>query len=198
MTQLSDVPAGGSIGVRMRRGERLRIVDIEGGQSGDLMVYSADGRERLSNGRSFDYNGKINLTTGDILWSDASRPMLTIIGDDTGRHDFLYVSCSTEMYRLQYGLDDHPNCVDNLGRALRDLGIEPGPLPTAFNVFMVTEVASDGTLSVLPPKSVPGSSIEFRAEMDLAVAISACPASTCNGGAPPHRMAFEILPSLPD
>jgi hypothetical protein len=29
--------------------------------------------------------------------------------------------------------------------------------------------------------------------MDLAIALSACPASTCNGGAPPRPLAFEIL-----
>ena len=39
----------------------------------------------------------------------------------------------------------------------------------------------------------PDGSIVFRAEMDLAVAVTACPASTCNGGAPPRPVAFEIL-----
>jgi uncharacterized protein len=28
--------------------------------------------------------------------------------------------------------------------------------------------------------------------VDLAIALSACPASTCNGGAPPRPLAFEI------
>jgi hypothetical protein len=31
-----------------------------------------------------------------------------------------------------------------------------------------------------------------RAEMDLAVAISACPASSCNGGEPPRPLACEV------
>src|SRR5678816_2011055 len=107
MTQRHIVPAGGGAGVRLARGAQLRLIDIEGGQ------------------------------TGDVLWSDRSNPMLTIVADDVGRHDFLYASCTVEMYRVQYGVTGyHANCSDNLRTALRDLGLEPGTLPTAFNFFM--------------------------------------------------------------
>jgi uncharacterized protein len=189
------VPAGGGAGSRLRRGERLRVIDPEGGQTGDLVAYAADGSERLSNGRTFDYGGKIYLSTGDVLWSDRSNPMLTIVADDVGRHDFLYASCSLEMYRKQYAVTGyHANCHDNLLAALRELGLDPGPLPTAFNFFMNVEVAADGRLSFAPPRSRAGDAIVLRAEMDLAVAVSACPTSTCNGGAPPRPLAFEVLP----
>ena len=53
------VPAGGGAGLLLARGEQLRIVDTEGGQTGDLMAFSSNGQERLSNGRTFDYGGKI-------------------------------------------------------------------------------------------------------------------------------------------
>jgi uncharacterized protein YcgI (DUF1989 family) len=188
------VPAAGGVGLRLQCGERLRIIDPVGGQTGDLMAYAADGSERLSNGRSFDYGGKIYLSTGDVLWSDRSSPMLTIVADEVGRHDFLYAPCSLEMYRMQYGVTGyHPNCHDNLRAALRGLGIEPDPLPNAFNLFMNVDVAADGRLAIVPPRSRAGDAIVLRAEMDLTVAISSCPASTCNGGAPPRPLAFEIL-----
>jgi uncharacterized protein len=54
MIQRHVVPAGGGAGLRLSRGQQLRLIDIEGGQTGDLMAFSADGRERLSNGRTFD------------------------------------------------------------------------------------------------------------------------------------------------
>lgn len=188
------VPPGGGAGTRLRRGERLRVIDTEGGQSGDLVAYAADGSERLSNGRTFDYGGKLYLSTGDVLWSDRSNPMLTIVADDVGRHDFLYASCSLEMYRKQYAVTgQHPNCHDNLLAALRELGLDPGPLPTAFNFFMNVAIDADGRLSFAPPRSRAGDAFVVRAEMDLAVALSACPASTCNGGAPPRPIAFEVL-----
>jgi len=187
------VSPGGGAGFKLARGAHIRLIDIEGGQTGDLMAFSLDGRERLSNGRSFDYNGKLLLSTGDVLWSDLSNPMLTIVADDVGRHDFLYASCSIEMYRMQYGVTGyHANCSDNLRAALRELGIEPDSVPTtAFNFFMNVEVQPDGRLKILPPKCRKGDSMVLRAEMDLAIAVSACPAGTCNDG-PPRSLAFEV------
>ena len=192
MVERIVIPAGGGTGLRLARGEQLRIIDPEGGQSGDLMAFSADGRERLSNGRTFDYVGKVYLTTGDVLWSDRSNPMLTIVADDVGRHDFLYASCSLEMYRMQHGVTGyHANCHDSLCNALQGLGIEARPLPTAFNFFMSVDISPEGRLSFTPPRSRAGDSFVVRAEMDLAIAVSACPASTCNGGAPPRPLAYE-------
>jgi len=168
MAKRQLVPAAGGAGLRLARGEHLRIIDLEGGQ------------------------------TGDALWSDRSNPMLTIVEDQVGRHDFLYSPCSLEMYRIQYGVTDyHANCHDNLLSALRELGIEPDSLPTAFNFFMNVDVLPDGHLKFAPPKCRAGDSMVLRAEMDLAIALSACPASTCNGGAPPRPLSFEIAVTHP-
>ena len=193
MAKRQIVPAAGGAGLRLARGEHLRIIDLEGGQTGDLMAFSQDGRERLSNGRTFDYGGKIYLSTGDVLWSDRSNPMLTIVEDQVGRHDFLYSPCSLEMYRIQYRVTGYQaNCHDNLLAALRELGIEPDSLPTAFNFFMNVDVLPDGRLKFAPPKCRAGDSMVLRAERDLAVAISACPAGTCNDG-PPRPLAYEVI-----
>jgi uncharacterized protein len=193
MAEQRVIAACSGVGLRLTRGQQLRIIDIEGGQTGDLMAFSHDGRERLSNGRSFDYGGKIYLSTGDVLWSDRSNPMLTIVADDVGRHDFLYASCSLEMYRIQYGVTGHhPNCYDNLLAALHEVGVRPDSLPIAFNFFMHVDVLADGRLQMMPPKCRAGDSLVVRAEMDLAVAVTACPATSCNGGQPPRPLAFEI------
>lgn len=194
MANQQMIPAGHGAALRLKRGEQLRLIDPHGGQSGDLLAFSHDGAQRLSNGRSFDYNGKIYLSTGNVLWSDRSNPMLTIVADDVGRHDFLYASCSIEMYRMQYGVTGHhANCYDNLCAGMRELGLESGPLPTAFNFFMNVDVDADGRLIIKPPKSRAGDSMILRAEMDLAIALSACPAPTCNGGGATGPIAFEVL-----
>ena len=97
------------------------------------------------------------------------------------------------MYRIQYGATEyHANCHDNLSSALRELGIDPPFLPTAFNFFMTADVVEGGRLVIAPPRSRAGDSFVVRAEMDLAVAISSCPASGCNGGAPPRPLAYEV------
>jgi uncharacterized protein YcgI (DUF1989 family) len=188
------IPAGGGAGFVLKQGERIRVIDPDGGQSGDLAAFSTDGAQRLSNGRTFDYGGKLFLSTGDVLWSDRSNPLLTIVADDVGRHDFLYAPCSLEMYRKQYGVTGyHANCHDNLCSALRGQGIEPAPMTIAFNLFMNVEVQPDGRLTFAPSKSRAGDSITLRAEMDLVVALTACPAGTCNGDAAPKPLAYEIL-----
>jgi uncharacterized protein len=187
------IPAAGGAGLRLAAGQTLRIIDVNGGQSGDLMAFAADGRERLSNGRSFDYTGKIYLSTGDALWSDRSHRMLTIVADDVGRHDFLYSPCSLEMFRIQYDVSGHhPNCHDNLCDALRGLGVDAAPIATAFNFFMVATVGADGKLSFEPPRSKAGDSLTLRAEMDLLIAVTSCPAGNCNGGAKPKPLAVEV------
>jgi len=190
---LNKVPAAGGVGLCLSKGECLRLIDIDGGQTGDLVAFSTDGGERLSSGRSFDYQGTVRLSLGDILWSDRSRPMLTIVRDEIGRHDMFYAACTREMYALQHGREDHPNCHDNLVAALSALGIDPHPLPQTFNFFLNVEIDAAGRLAIVSPRSRPGAEMMFRAEMDLVVALSACPSSTCNGGAEPRPIGYEVL-----
>src|SRR3569833_520365 len=104
MAETLTVPAAGGVGLTLKQGEQLRIINTEGGQSGDLMAFSLDGSDALSNGRSFDYCGKIYLSVGDVLWSSRSQRMLTILEDDTGRHDFLYAHCCLVLFLLLFGV----------------------------------------------------------------------------------------------
>jgi uncharacterized protein YcgI (DUF1989 family) len=192
--EVLTVPPAGGIGCRLNQGDQLRVVNTHGGQTGDLMAYTSDGLDRLSNGRTFDYNGKIYLSTGDVLWSEGSVKMLSILADDTGRHDFLYAPCSIEMYRIEYGVTDyHPNCRDNLRQAFKSMGLNDVAIPAAFNIFMVADVAANGSLAIRTPNCPPGSSLLLRAEADIIVAVSTCPASTCNAGAAIQPLSLEIL-----
>ncbi len=191
---LTVLSAGTGVGLILTRGQSLRIVDPGGGQSGDLTAFKlGDITEWLSNGRSFDYASKIQFSTGDVLYSNKSNPLLTIIRDDVRRHDFLYTACSPEMYRIQYGIDGpHPSCLDNLSRSLAEHGVAPHLVPTPFNFFMNSQVRPDGTIELKPPLSRANDAIELRAEMDLAAALSACPAALCNGGTA-KPLAYEVL-----
>ena len=95
-----------------------------------------------------------------------------------------YAPCSREMFEIQYGrTGQQPNCLDNLAAALEPFGIDADAIPIAFNVFMNVEIdAATGGLRVKPPRSRAGDSIEFRAEIDLIVGVSACSADTANAG----------------
>jgi uncharacterized protein YcgI (DUF1989 family) len=189
-----EVRSGTGRAWRVRAGGLMRVTDVEGGQSGDVFfVNAADVTDGLSNGRSFDYNGTISLTVGARLFSSRSRALATIVEDDVGRHDFLYTPCSQEMFEIQYGVTSpHPNCYQNLTDALSGLGVPAATVTVAFNVFMCTSVAADGRLSISPPRSRPGDSIVFRAERDVIVAVSVCPAPVANGGRGDRPLAVAI------
>jgi uncharacterized protein YcgI (DUF1989 family) len=175
-----------ALGVRLCAGEKIRVIDINGGQVADLVAFArGDRSEWLSNGRSFDYNQSIRVQVGQELYSNRSRAMLRIVEDDVGRHDFLYTACSPEMFERQYGETAHPNCLENMTVALIDAGLEgmrAALLPTPLNLFMNVQIAADGGLTIAPPISRPGEGITLLALMDLVVALSACSAVECNGG----------------
>jgi uncharacterized protein YcgI (DUF1989 family) len=178
------VPAMSGRAWRVAAGSLLRVVDVEGGQSGDVFAVAADDLEDgLSNGRTFDYGESIRLSTGSVLYSRRSRPLLTIVEDEVGTHDFLYAPCSQEMFEIGYGATDpHPNCYENLTTSLAAFGVPPATVTIAFNIFMNVELSPDGGLTIRPPISTAGKSLTFTAERDLLVAVTACSAAAANGG----------------
>jgi uncharacterized protein len=171
-------------GFRMKRGEVLRVIDPQGEQVSDLFAFAADDRNcSLSSGRTIDYASKIYFTTGDVLWSNDSRPMFTILRDDVRRHDFLLTPCSQAMFEILYQhRGHHPSCLENLVRAFEPFGIGPERISTTFNIFMHVDVSLDGSVAVKPPLSQPGDAIELRAEMDLICGLTACSAEGSNNG----------------
>jgi uncharacterized protein len=166
----------------LAKGQSLRVIDLEGEQVADLVAFNAaDKNEWLSSGRSIDYANRIYLTTADILYSNRSRPMLTILQDDVGRHDFLLTPCSPETFSIIYGQKNyHPSCFENLAAQVARFGIAPDSIPTTFNIFMNVEIDTAGKISILPPRSKSGDAITLRAEMDLVVGLTACSAEQSN------------------
>lgn len=173
------------VAFELPKGALLSVVDPQGRQVSDMVAYNAkDVREVISNGRTFDYEETIHLSTGSRLWSNRSEPMLTILEDSVGRHDFLLTPCSSDTFRHFYpDKPVHRGCFGNLAEALAPYGIEPDQIPTAFNIFMNVPVAGDsGRITVEPPRSRAGDRIVLRAEMDLIIGLTACSAYDSNGG----------------
>lgn len=178
-----EIPPRSGTAFELARGQRLRVIDPQGEQVADLLAYNRhDTGETLSSGRSLDYAACIYLSTGHLLYSNHSNPMLEITEDMVGRHDFLLAPCSAEMFRILYGdAQPHHGCFGNLAAALAPWGIAPEDIPTAFNVFMNVAVDSaTGKLRVEPPLSRAGDHAIFRAHMDLVVGLTACSAGQSN------------------
>jgi uncharacterized protein YcgI (DUF1989 family) len=171
------------MGLRLERGQVLRVIDPEGEQVSDVVAFaSEDISERLSSGRSIDYNNTVYLTTGHVLYSNRSNPMFTILEDRVGKHDFLLTPCSPETFEILYEGHEgyHPSCFENLTKNLERFGIADDDIPTTFNAFMNVDILPTGELRIGPPLSKPGDFLDLRAEMDLVVGVTACSAEKSN------------------
>ncbi len=189
------IPEQSGTAFQLKKGEYLKVIDPKGQQVSDMVLFNAkDPREKLSSGKSLDFEENIFLTTGNQLWSNRSQPMMKIVEDTNGRNDFLLAPCSPETFEIMYEYEGyHPSCFENLYTNLAPFGIEPDQIPNAFNIFMNVQVKEDGQISVEPPLSKAGDFILFEAKMDLIVGLTACSAEDSNGGTfkPIH---FEVLP----
>jgi len=185
MSGIAEIAPRSGTAFRLEAGELLTVIDPKGEQVSDLVAFAAqDMREVLSNGRTFDYEETIRLTKGNRIWSNRSRPMLEIVADSVGQHDFLLTPCSEATFRHFYPTKPvHRGCMGNLVEALAPYGVEEHQIPTAFNLFMNVPVDGEsGKVRVLPPVSKAGDSITLRALIDLVVGLTACSAYDSNGG----------------
>jgi len=179
---------------RVRAGETLRIIDLEGNQAVDFLLYATDDdAERYSAQDTVAAQANIFLRTGSVLLSSEGRPMMTITGTSVEYHDTIGGACSCESNSLRYGhhTKAQHSCVDNFLEAnLRD-GRGKRDMVSNVNFFMNVPVTPDGALGIVDGISAPGLSVDLRAEMNVTVVVSNCPQinNPCNGFNPtPVRM----------
>ncbi|WP_289023587.1 urea carboxylase-associated family protein [uncultured Salegentibacter sp.] len=179
---------------KLKKGQKLKVIDAHGEQVSDMVLFNAkDQREKLSSGKTLDFEESILISSGNFLWSNRSNKMAEILEDTNGRNDFLLAPCSPETFKVMYNYDAyHPNCFENLYTNLEKFEIEPDDIPTAFNIFMNVQFDKNGKISVEPPLSKAGDYVLFEAKIDLIVGLTACSAEDSNNGSfkPIH---YEIL-----
>jgi len=179
-------------------GAFFRISSVQGPQVGDLNLWNADDlSERFYSGKTRALHGT-HLSTGDRMWSSlpAMRPMATIVDDtldwygfdDFGGsvHDVIGTRCDPYTGRLLSGGDYHYCCHSNLTRALAahtglPLHEAESHVHDVLNVFMCTGFTRDTGQYFMKASPVrPGDYLEFYAEIDLLVGLSACPGGDCS------------------
>jgi uncharacterized protein YcgI (DUF1989 family) len=201
MTRRVEVPGGAGRALRVRAGELVRIVDIVGGQVGDVFAFALEApdehprNEHHSAPHTRAATSRLFPAVGEPFVTDRRRPILTLVADTSpGQHDMLIAACDPQRY-AQLGVPDHRSCATNLREALTAVGNPyTGPIPQPINVFMRIPVGDDGTLSWLPAPTAAGDAITFRAELDAVVVVSSCPQDLVgiNRGAP-SPLAVEVL-----
>jgi urea carboxylase-associated protein 1 len=172
---------------RLDKGTVLRIVDLEGCQAVDTLVYdAADTAIRYNAANTMKLAHSIYLSKGCVIYDDLARPMMTIIADTCGRHDTLAGNCSREINMVRYGATAPLSCRDNFIKALGELGMGPRDIPANMNFFMNVPVDGDGRVAIADGISKPGDYVDLRCERDVIVVISNCPQehNPCSGGRP--------------
>ncbi len=98
-------PAGEPWFTEVKQGQTLRIVDLEGNQAVDIIFFARhEAAEHYSATDTLLRQGGLYLSTGSVLYSNAGRPMLTIVADTCGRHDTLGGACAAESNTVRYAL----------------------------------------------------------------------------------------------
>ncbi|MDR2281380.1 MAG: DUF1989 domain-containing protein [Gordonia sp. (in: high G+C Gram-positive bacteria)] len=167
-------------------GHTVTITDLDGNQAVDTLFYGADDHTiRYSAQTTIAAQGSIFLGTGSVIRDQESRPMMTIVSDEVGRHDTIGGACSQESNTLRYGhhTKHQHACVENFLIEGSRHGLGKRDLVGNVNFYMYVPVDADGTLGIVDGLSAPGRTIVLRAEIDTLVLISNCPQinNPCNG-----------------
>lgn len=90
----------------VKKGQTVRILDLEGNQAADTLFYNANNvSERYSATDTIREQGNVYLTAGSVLMSNECKPMLKIVADTCGRHDTVGGACATESNTVRYALE---------------------------------------------------------------------------------------------
>lgn len=183
----------------VRRGQHVRVTDLEGRQVVDMAVFRAENhREALSTSYSRTRQrpklgeGPVmldRLSVGHILLSTLCRPLMTIIDEtpeEKGVHDVHGRMCNRFLYEM-LGHKSQDGCHEIIAASVERHGIPPEDIPDTMDLFMnYHHSCGEHRWIVDEPISRPGDCIEFRAETDCLVAFSNCPdevaIATTNGG----------------
>ncbi len=183
--------------VEVKQGQRLRIA---GKSIVDFVAFNLlDLNERFDQARTKTNQVKIFISTGDVLYSKRNNPMLRIVEDTfkEGRHDLQKGMCSRKRFEMvargtakrvfAEGVDINPKkpeelpdhgCWENLSAVVKPWNISPDDVPSPFNIFQCMRIDPETGImydTMIRPKDE--AHVDFRAEMDCLVAVSACPES---------------------
>ena len=176
------VPGGGHTSFVLKRGQLLRLTDIEGGANVSLLLLNAHEKsERLNLPDTLKCQHTARLTAGHCLYSDMGRILAAITADTCGWHDsmggVLNAAEVAEKYvqgryqELRNGF--FRNGMDNLLVELGKWDLDLADLLMNLNLFSKVTVDNDGCFHFEACNSKAGDYLELYAPMDTLVVLTA-------------------------
>ena len=176
------VPGGGHTSFVLKRGQVLRLTDIEGGGNVSLLLFNAaEKSERLNLPDSLKCQHTAKLTAGHCLYSDMGRVLAAITADSCGWHDSFGGVLNAAEVQEKYGQGRyqelrngfHRNGVDNLLVEMGKWDMRLQDLLMCLNLFSRVDVDADGCFRFAQGNSKAGDYVELYAPMDTLVVLTA-------------------------
>ena len=178
------LPGGAHTSLILRKGQILRLTDIDGGANVSMMMLNPHEKsERLNLPDTLKGQHTARLTAGHCFYSDMGRVLAGIVADSCGWHDPFGGILNADETREKYGAGRYQelrnglyrNGVDNLLVEMGkwDLGLED--LLMVVNFFSKVTVDEDGRFQFISANSRAGDYVELFAPMDVLMVLTALP-----------------------
>ena len=184
-----DIPAERAWSHVIKSGQTLRIIDSEGQQAVDALLYCTNHlEERYSAQDTLRTQGSAYIGLGTRLVSNRGRVMAKVTADSCGRHDTSAGCCSCESNAVRFGeaTKYQHACRENFILELARYGLGKRDIPANLNFFMNVPIDPSGNFTVVDGISAPGNYVDITMETDVLFVISNCPQvnNPCNGFIP--------------
>ncbi|MCC8343126.1 urea carboxylase-associated family protein [Pseudomonas stutzeri] len=176
------VPGGGHTSFILKRGQLLRLTDLEGGANVSLMLLNAQEKsERLNLPDTLKGQHTAKLTAGHCLYSDMGRVLAAITADTCGWHDSFGGVLNADEVAEKYGQGRYQelrngffrNGTDNLLVEMGKWNLNLQDLLMVLNLFSRVDVTADGAFAFHSGNSQAGDYVELYAPMDTLVILTA-------------------------
>ena len=167
---------------RVKAGEYIQIIDVEGRQCSDFMAVRSDALDQGQE-QFIDSTVTRSMTGGaypgpglfDKFFDQNMKPLMRVVQDTVGRHDTFALACTARGYE-ERGFFGHINCSDNISDAYNPYGITPRRAWPAINFFFNSWILpSDNRIQSDEAWSQPGDFVTMQAMTDLICVSTACP-----------------------
>lgn len=164
----------------VKRGQKIRLTDLEGGANASLMCYNAHNfTERFNLGDTLKIQHICRIAKNCCLYGDMGRILLSVVEDTVGWHDPLCGCTHAALIEERFGVKDYQsahndfyrNGYDSLLVEIGKHGMTRRDFTELVNFFSKVVVTPDGKMTFTENNSKPGDYVELRAEMDTLVVI---------------------------
>jgi len=167
----------------LRRGQHLKITDLEGGACVGALLYNADClSERYNMPDTLKAQQTAYITQGFVLYSDMGRILCSVVGDSVGWHDTITGHSTRRHIQEKYGAgsyqalrnDRYRNTRDNFLTELGKYELSARDMGPNLNFFVKIAADREGSLHWVN-NSKAGDFVELRAELNTLIVLSNTP-----------------------